>query len=170
MIYMRNITITTAKSATYLENVGFNVGLPVLPEAAAGRLNGVIDRVDPAALVARDRPVETLRYAAEAAGRFTSEEVSEAFLARLSAFAPTWLKAPSEAPGRLEGLVEAFAAAARSYEGSGPERFSEAIARLVDTCPDTAPAIRDILDALIDRTPVRLAGPFWKALRAARAV
>jgi hypothetical protein len=24
MIYMRNITITTAKSATYLENVGFN--------------------------------------------------------------------------------------------------------------------------------------------------
>jgi len=24
MIYMRNITITTAKSATYLENVGFD--------------------------------------------------------------------------------------------------------------------------------------------------
>ena len=26
MIYMRNITITTAKSATYLENVGLNPG------------------------------------------------------------------------------------------------------------------------------------------------
>lgn len=28
MIYMRNITITTAKSATYLENVGDNQFVP----------------------------------------------------------------------------------------------------------------------------------------------
>lgn len=27
MIYMRNITITTAKSATYLENVGLEAGI-----------------------------------------------------------------------------------------------------------------------------------------------
>ncbi len=150
----------------------FNVGLPVLPEAVAGRLMGVFDHVDPAALVAGDTPVETLRYAAEAAGRFASEEVGQAFLARLSAFAPAWLKtaSASEIPARLECLVEALAAAARSYEGTGPQRFSDAVARLVGACPDTAPAIRDILDSLIDRTPVRLAEPFWKALRAARAV
>jgi len=40
MIYMRNITITTAKSATYLENVGWNI----LPEEQhfilGGRLKG----------------------------------------------------------------------------------------------------------------------------------
>jgi hypothetical protein len=29
MIYMRNITITTAKSATYLENVGLGIGQTV---------------------------------------------------------------------------------------------------------------------------------------------
>lgn len=161
-------TVDNEKAWAFL----FNVGLPVLPDAVAGRLKGVLDQMDPAALVDGDRPVETLRYAAEAAGRFASEEVGDAFLARLLAFAPAWLKtaSASEVSARLEGLVEALAAAARSYEGTGPQRFSEATARWVGACPDTAPALRDILDSLIDRTPVRLAEPFWNALRAARAV
>ena len=33
MIYMRNITITTAKSATYLENVGSNTLVPAMRKA-----------------------------------------------------------------------------------------------------------------------------------------
>jgi len=32
MIYMRNITITTAKSATYLENVGLRQMIQVQPD------------------------------------------------------------------------------------------------------------------------------------------
>ena len=39
MIYMRNITITTAKSATYLENVGLNQRL-------LGLADGLFDRVN----------------------------------------------------------------------------------------------------------------------------
>ena len=41
MIYMRNITITTAKSATYLENVGF-YGKPGVSQRTSLRLNGII--------------------------------------------------------------------------------------------------------------------------------
>ena len=40
MIYMRNITITTAKSATYLENVGTHrMGLAEVPEKFSGLLD-----------------------------------------------------------------------------------------------------------------------------------
>ncbi|MGX1691341.1 hypothetical protein [Brevundimonas naejangsanensis] len=150
----------------------FNMGLPVLPETVADRLVAVLQQLDPTALVCGAQPVETLRYAAEAAGRFAGEDIGEAFLGRLSAFAPKWLKGAhaAEFSTRLEGLVEAAAAAARSYEGTGPWNFADFIIRLVNTCPEAAPAIRDILDALIDRTPVRHAESLWKALRAARAV
>ncbi|RZI99652.1 MAG: hypothetical protein EON90_10660 [Brevundimonas sp.] len=147
----------------------YAVGTPALQDAAAARLADVFSRLDPAVLVTGEKPIETLRYAAESAGRFT--DAGQMFLGRLSTFAPAWLKdaGPASFTLRLEGVIEAAAGAARSYDGSGPRKFADFAVGLIFASPDTAPVLRDVLDALVDRTPARLASPFWKALLAARA-
>lgn len=147
----------------------YAVGVPVLPQDLSVRLGVVIGELDPAALVTGDKPIETLRYAAESVSRFT--EAGQAFLDRLFLFAPVWLGASSSSTfdTRLEGLIEAAAAAARAFDGTGPRRFSDFTIGLVGACPGAAPLLRDVLDALVERTPTRLAPLFWKALQAARA-
>jgi hypothetical protein len=149
----------------------FAVGLPALPDGQAARLSTIIAALDLTQIVEGTEAITTLRHVAEVAGRLAGDDASDAVLDKLIDLAPGWL-AKGGAPeftSRLDGLVEAGAAAARSYSGQGPERFARFLVRLIDLCPETAPELRSILNDVVDLTPVRDAAPFWRALKVARA-
>ena len=75
MIYMRNITITTAKSATYLENVGSMVetATPII----ATRINGQ-------AFDLRDRGPLWLVFPYDVDSRFRTEKIFAASIWQLT--------------------------------------------------------------------------------------
>lgn len=149
----------------------FAVGLPALPDGQAARLATIIAALDLTQIVEGTEAITTLRHVAEVAGRLAGDDASDAVLDKLIDLAPGWLAkgGASEFASRLDGLVEAGAAAARSYSGQGPERFARFLVRLIDPCPETAPELRSILNDVVDLTPVRDAAPFWRALKVARA-
>lgn len=146
-------------------------GRPVLPAASADELGRVLTCMDLARIVALPDGGELLRMIADIAGRLAPQPASDAVLNGLIALSRTWLGGPEsdDFDVRLNTLVEAAAAAARAYDGTGRQRLSNFLGALFAARPDVAAPLRPILDKLVDVTPVAQAKPFWRALVAARS-
>lgn len=146
-------------------------GRPALPPASVAELDAVLTGLDLARIVALPDGGELLRAITEIAGRLAPQPASDAVLNGLIGLSRTWLSGP-ESQGfevRLNTLVEAAAAAARAYDGTGRHRLSNFLGALFAARPDVAAPLRPILDMLVDVTPVTYAKPFWRALVAARS-
>ncbi len=149
----------------------YGVGTPAVSSDQTGKLAVVLHAVDLAAIAAGIRPDQTLRHVAEVAGRLAGQAAGAAVIEKLLDLAPSWLESSEGAlEARFDTLFEAGAAASRSYDDQGAERFSQFLMHLMIRLPQVAARLRSVLDAVIDLTPVRDAGPFWNALKAVRAL
>lgn len=146
-------------------------GRPVLPVGSMDDLSTVLTGMDLSRIVALPDGGDLLQMVADIAGRLAPQPASDAVLNGLVALSRTWLGPPEseDFEERLHTLVEAAAAAARTYDGTGRQRLSQFLGALFTARPDVAGALRPILDMLVDVTPVMHARPFWRALVAARS-
>ncbi|WP_421937283.1 hypothetical protein [Phenylobacterium sp.] len=146
-------------------------GRPALPGGSMDDLGTVLAGMDLSRIIALPDGGNLLRMVADIAGRLAPQPASDAVLNGLVALSRTWLGPPEseDFEGRLHTLVEAAAAAARAYDGTGRQRLSNFLGALFAARPDAAGPLRPILDMLVDVTPVMHATPFWRALVAARS-